>query len=345
MMHIITRRSRFDRWQLGGQRGAMETCTLPGCTRPVHRDAATGIAHDYCGRTHAREALEAQGAALADPHGKCHTCKLPGCGEPVYYDRATGRVHDFCCRSHAVEAVSRGIVPPSNRPLQGRSSADNRCSLPGCSAPRYRDPSSGFEHDFCGRTHAREASAQGLLPAGAAGPNVPSAGVDRVWRGRAGVAYALSVLTNAHPKYQGIKQQFLAAWQHPAPRGLPTVMRVLQIRNPADVYARYHAYRAWVGNEQRRFHGTSLAARCSFGIDVTQPPCTDPSCAVCTICASSFDLQHAGSARVGGFFRYGRGLYFSRVSSKSNDYNINSQRDNPKSLGAGSYRCESSKIL
>lgn len=42
---------------------------------------------------------------------------------------------------------------------------------------------------------------------------------------------------------------------------------------------------------------------------------------------------------MGGFFRYARGLYFSRVSSKSNDYNMHSQRDNPKSLGPGSYRC------
>ena len=54
-----------------------------------------------------------------------------------------------------------------------------------------------------------------------------------------------------------------------------------QVRNSAAVFARYEAYKNAVGNEQRRFHGTSMAPGCSFGIDVTQPPCTDPACAVC----------------------------------------------------------------
>ena len=113
----------------------MATCRLRGCNRPVHRDPKSGITHDYCGRTHAMEAL---GGALADPHGVCHTCQLPGCEEPVYYDRAVGRVHDFCCSTHAYEAVSQGFAPPSNRQRQGESTPHNRCSLPGCSAPRPR---------------------------------------------------------------------------------------------------------------------------------------------------------------------------------------------------------------
>ena len=70
--------------------------------------------------------------------------------------------------------------------------------------------------------------ARGLLPSTAAG--VAPAGVDRVWSGRAGEkAYVLSVLTNAHPKYEGVKQQFRDAWRHPSP--VPTVMRVLQARH------------------------------------------------------------------------------------------------------------------
>ena len=70
--------------------------------------------------------------------------------------------------------------------------------------------------------------ARGLLPSTAAG--VAPAGVDRVWSGRAGEkAYVLSVLTNAHPKYEGVKQQFRDAWRHPSP--VPTVMRVLQVRH------------------------------------------------------------------------------------------------------------------
>ena len=111
---------------------------------------------------------------------------------------------------------------------------------------------------------------------------------------------------------------------------------------------------------------------CSFGIDVTQRPCTHPRCSVCTICSGSFDLQLAGSgrraihltslcihlsshpsihlsihlpiylsihpSRPGAFFRYGRGLYFSKVSSKSNDYAAASERRDPHSLQRGAYR-------
>ena len=36
------------------------------------------------------------------------------------------------------------------------------CSLPGCNRPKYRDPANGRIHDFCGRTHASQARAQGV---------------------------------------------------------------------------------------------------------------------------------------------------------------------------------------
>ena len=36
------------------------------------------------------------------------------------------------------------------------------CSLPGCTRPKYRDPANGRVHNFCGRTHATQARAQGL---------------------------------------------------------------------------------------------------------------------------------------------------------------------------------------
>ena len=136
-------------------------CALRGCTKSVHVDPGTGITHDYCGRSHAQEA---QGAIQA-PHGVCHTCQLPGCHESVHYEADIGRVHEYCCRSHAQEAQARGLAPPSNRQRQGQGTPHNRCSLPGCSAPRYIDPSTGSEHDFCGRTHAREATVRAALPA------------------------------------------------------------------------------------------------------------------------------------------------------------------------------------
>ena len=105
------------------------TCALLGCARPVWPP------HDYCGRTHAQEAL----GAIAPPHGSCHVCRLSGCGASVAFDAASGRVHDYCGRAHAQEALERGERDDSLRALQGRGTPNARCSLPGCSAPRYVD--------------------------------------------------------------------------------------------------------------------------------------------------------------------------------------------------------------
>jgi hypothetical protein len=49
-----------------------------------------------------------------------------------------------------------GLWRESNRKRQGCATADNRCCLPGCSAPRYVELATGFVHDYCGRTHARQ---------------------------------------------------------------------------------------------------------------------------------------------------------------------------------------------
>jgi hypothetical protein len=299
--------------------------------RRVFIDPQTGIEHDFCGRTHAKAALEQQGRELPPPHGACHVCKLAGCNQPVFFEEGTGRVHDFCCLTHAQMAREAGVWPASNRRLQGHAHPDNRCALPGCSAPRFADPATGFVHDFCGRTHAQQAQARGMMGYDLTGVQDSSSMVDRVWRGRdSETPYVISMLTNRHPKYQGIKDQFLISWLHVGPK--PTVMRIYQVRNPQQVFSTYSAYKESlpVAAESRRWHGTSMAPSCSFGIDINQRPCSDPTCAVCTICATSFDVAHSGRAAFGGSarraLRYGRGLYFSRVSSKSNDYNEKTER-------------------
>lgn len=304
-------------------------CRLPGCDRPAFADARTGITHDFCGRTHAQQALASQGRELPDPHGICHECALPGCNLPVFFERETGRVHEFCGLSHAQEAQARGLHLPSNRPRQGEGgSSDPICSLPGCTAPCFIDQATGFQHDYCGRTHAVTARQRGLVPPAIAG--MDPRWVNRVFRGRAGEPdYTLSELTNAHPRYAGVKQQFAAGWQHPS--ACPTVLRVYQVRNAQDVLARYLACQRALephggANEVRRFHGTGLL--CNFGIDPSAGPCHDQQCSVCTICARSFDLNLAGSGPGGTRMqlRYGRGLYTSRTSSKAHDYAAPSER-------------------
>ena len=304
-------------------------CQLPGCSRPAFVDPVTQIAHQFCGRTHAAQALSRQGRELPPPHGICHICRLPECSEPVYYDEETDRVHEYCCKSHADEALQRGLRAVSNKKRQGHEDPFHRCSLAGCSAPRFVDPHTGHEHPYCGRTHAKLAAQRGQEAVAVSDAPL----VSTVWRGRLGEPpYTISVLTNQHPRYQGIKDQFMASWAAPGPK--PTVKRVMQIRNPLPIFARYQDYQsagpaAGPGlQEARRFHGTGM--RCQFGIDPNQRPCEDPDCAVCSITAQAFSLARAGggpnAALMPAGLRYGRGLYFSRTASKSNDYARPSER-------------------
>ena len=294
-------------------------CSKRGCARPRHFDQQSGVQHDFCGRTCATAAL---GGALSDPHGCCHTCKLGGCSEPVFFEPSNGRVHDFCSRGHADEAVMRGEWPGSARGHRA-SGGRPRCGLPGCNAPRFVDPGTDVEYDFCGRTHAKLAESRGLLAPPANDPRF-----DRVFKGtQGGGDYTLSVLTRRHEKYDGVKQQFLSSWEHPGPK--PVVQRILQIRNSPAVFEAYSdrqdamrgAGSGAADNELRRFHGTS--SLCNFPSDQGTGPCHSPNCRQCRICCTSFELAQAGSgAAVGwaGGLRYGAGLYFSKVSSKSNDY-------------------------
>lgn len=269
---------------------------------------------------------------------------------PVHFDAEDGRVHEFCCKSHADEAIAQGAHPPSERRRQwGRQiEAAHRCTLPGCTARRFIDPDTNAEYDYCGRSHAREGARRGIEPP------PPALGepahFDRTYSGRPctrGCAscsadgtvcrvceepYTVSTMTNAHPKYDLVRRQFLASWAANAGPA-PTILRVLQVRNPETVFQRYQDYKTALAaagrgvNEERRFHATGMT--CSFGIDLSQRPCDDAACAVCSIAASAFKLGRAGGGALTpafGSLRYGRGLYFARMSSKSHDYGGGSER-------------------
>lgn len=111
--------------------------------------------------------------------------------------------------------------------------------------------------------------------------------------------------------------------------GRPRVQRVFIIRPPPRIAARFVEQSAAKGNVVQRFHGTSLAPKCSFGIqlDRTTTPCSDPSCGVCNICRAGWELERSGSnaGRVMAL-RYGKGVYFSATSGKSNDYSAGTER-------------------
>jgi hypothetical protein len=209
-----------------------------------------------------------------------------------------------------------------------------RCHLYGCSARRYTDPETGHMHDFCGWTHSYKALVTGQqapptanLSAHASVPILEGSFI-ATFGGRAGGPdYSISLMTNRHPKYKRIKQEFLDGWGVDA----PVVVRIWQVRNSADIWQQYRQYEDEVGQKARRLHGTKMT--CSFAVDINQRPCDDPECSVCSICESGFKLSRArGGAltrsftRLNGQLRYGTGLYFSKHLRKSHGYAVDSQQ-------------------
>ena len=166
----------------------------------------------------------------------------------------------------------------------------------------------------------RRASARGLW--------APSSeDVERVFIGDAG--YACALLTRKSKARADLISQFTNAWRS---GNAPRVERVYEVRPSPILVESHKRYAKLVGNVRRRFHGTRAA--CSFGVDLGAAPCDDSRCALCSILSTSFSIRHAGTgpnaARVAfgaaAGLRYGRGLYFSATSSKSNDYAAGSER-------------------
>ena len=223
--------------------GVCHTCSLPGCDEPVHYDDATDRVHDFCSLSHAQEAMDhgvhpssnkrRQGQVTKRAHNTrthAHTrthgsrthysCRhpLPGVRCPAWCILGSGLLHLV---THA-----RGCLLCIVRRVQ--AAPGNQCALYGCSAPRFFDQQTGHTHDFCGRTHAKTAASRGYVPPP---QGMPAQGVTATFRGRHGEPdYTLSVLTNEHSRYRGIKQQFLQGWLHPGHP--PTVMRIIQVRTP-----------------------------------------------------------------------------------------------------------------
>ncbi|CAM9345382.1 unnamed protein product [Ectocarpus sp. 12 AP-2014] len=367
-------------------RTAPGSCDIPECKRPRHRRA--GIVHNFCGRTHAMEAVSRGRAAKLDrPHGRCHVCQLRDCSEPVYFDSDTGRVYDFCCRRHANKAMDRGEWVPS--PHRGTSV----CKLPGCKELVYRDSTTKADSEYCGKSHyltgqARLCARRGCTstawlantdssqycsaycfskervvlnkhagsvcklrycsvrtlrhlqtgedleycserhrllskPPSKAGkfcahkPYVH--GVYSVGSPR----FNLCALDEAHPECPSLRNQFSTKWVKPQPAEGISVVRIFRVEVPAEVRDKHDKYARTVRNIRRRFHGTSCSDGCNFIVDPQRSPCGLRSCSLCNIGMRGFKLdENVGRTALARNFklRYGKGVYFSSVSGKANDY-------------------------
>lgn len=150
-----------------------------------------------------------------------------------------------------------------------------------------------------------------------------------VLQARAG-APKLMVLPAAHYMFRTVSDLFRANWTHPT--AVPTLQYIFVIVSTEEYDRMYRAYREGVdsvgkfqaqglkeGNEQYRWHGTSR--ECKVGDPGHPNLCTSASCSLCSIIRYSFDIDRFGPR----WGRFGKGIYTSGTSSKSNDYQKNLQ--------------------
>ncbi|KLO05182.1 ADP-ribosylation [Schizopora paradoxa] len=144
-------------------------------------------------------------------------------------------------------------------------------------------------------------------------------------------APCLLVVPTTHNTFKDVRRQFKKSWRH-TQKKCPHLRAVYKIVSSKKLNDDYEAYRTHIesqrnfvatgnspGNERRRWHGT--ARECSLGDTGNVKPCFSQTCSLCGIIRSSFDVAFFG--RKTGWGRFGRGIYTSSTSSKSDDYSQN----------------------
>ncbi|KAG5642901.1 hypothetical protein DXG03_001908 [Asterophora parasitica] len=134
-----------------------------------------------------------------------------------------------------------------------------------------------------------------------------------------------------HVTFRSVEEQFKTSWRHSGKR-CPSVKRVYKLVSEQASLDAYNAYLATVekrgqfvaagrtpGNENRRWHGTRR--ECNIGDKGRTTLCTSTNCPMCCIIRTSYDLSKFGSKT--GWGRFGKGIYTSSTSSKSDDYASN----------------------
>ena len=245
------------------------------------------------------------------------------------------------------------IAPYAAKASMPKAQSEWRCGLPGCAKSRTH-------FDFCSEDHQRRAAQRGLLApqsvdeervfCGASGDYAcalltnksaerasvvqqfrekwskpePCPRVERVYSVRP--TAALSERYERHAAAVGNQRRRGGEALEPA---CPS-SGMCPAREPCLALA--HRSLTVPLALRRRFHGTG--SECDFAIDDSVGPCASASCALCSILAKGFSLAHAGTGPNAGRanfgtaagLRYGRGLYFSSTSGKSNDYAGGSER-------------------
>ncbi|EIM80823.1 ADP-ribosylation [Stereum hirsutum FP-91666 SS1] len=241
--------------------------------------------------------------------------------------------HPFCGKTCATFAKAH-VTPPSG--------TEQYCLY--CNRrPRYKEPGSGILHPFCGKgcaTMAKNAGAN--LTAGSPPPvntsclqcrrrtkQPDSHYCSRTCHNQGeSAAPGILEIPGDHITFRSVVDQFMNSWKHATL--CPSVKRVYlvvstkvnlqiyrQYLDEVESRGQFKAKGKTPGNENRRWHGTLRA--CNLGDDPSYTAlCYGANCSVCGIIKSSYDIQ--AYMKGTGWGRFGKGIYTSATSSKSDAY-------------------------
>ncbi|KAJ8693295.1 hypothetical protein PTI98_010529 [Pleurotus ostreatus] len=249
----------------------------------------------------------------------CDVCHI----RPKYNDGT--KTHPFCGKACAKKANGGG----------GKSI----CRAPGCQKPTYTT-SNGTQSEFCSLAHKTLVETICILCLQA--PKQPGSHFCSKTCSDDAESQGPIILEvpQGHVTFKSVAEQFKTSWRH-AGTSCPPVKHVYKIMSTPASLANYNAYRAGVetrgqfvasgrsaGNENRRWHGTRR--ECNLGDPGQTAFCSSTTCSLCCIVRTSYELRLFGKKT--GWGRFGRGIYTSSTSSKSNDYSSNDCKSSLKAM-------------
>ncbi|KAI5885938.1 ADP-ribosylation [Schizophyllum commune H4-8] len=284
----------------------------PPCETCFVQPAMPGSA--YCGKT-------------CEDKDKCELCHK----RPKY--KGGKQPSSYCSKTCADNAKAlRSPTPaksPSLKSNQSSKSSGPACAIVTCKRTAHEN-ADGTYGRYCSVSHKKLGEAI-CLYCRKGERRANSAFCSRTCRDEAAnKGPILMEIPSDHAIFASVADQFTGSWRHPTK--CPGVKRIYKIMPDQATCEQYNKYRADVetrgnfaargmtaGNEQRRWHGTKR--KCTLGDMGQAKLCGDTTCCLCNIIKTSFDLTAFGKNT--GWGRFGRGIYTSSTSSKSNDYSKN----------------------
>ncbi|EKM78961.1 hypothetical protein AGABI1DRAFT_41363 [Agaricus bisporus var. burnettii JB137-S8] len=302
--------------------------------RPKYSDS--GRLHPYCSKTCASKdkrknwtpAMGNQPPQLAVPGAFCEHCLV----NVKYFDGT--KTHPFCskaCAKKANRKQSLNVTIPAPKP-------PGICQAPNCQSQVYTN-SNGSLGEYCSIAHKTLGETLCLMclqaPKTTLSHFCSQTCIDKVEK----LGSTILEVPVGHVTFKSVADQFKSSWRHNSQ--CPSVRRIYKICFPPSSLAAYNTYKSSVeargqfasqgrsaGNENRRWHGTRR--ECHLGDKGNTQLCASSTCSLCSIVKNSYDLSLFGKKT--GWGRFGRGIYTSSTSSKSNDYSQNDCKSNLKAI-------------